>query len=113
MQANEMTRKVGLFKKAYALGVTVAPDSWEHFLEELRHVKEALLSWKKDRGAGCETVMFTIVCDPLLHSQIKGALSDIYAGEKDLSPILRPLRVLVSLLDVRGRPREEFELGSP
>ena len=111
MQAQEMARKAGFFKKAYGLIISVAPDSQDHLLQELRHVKEALVNWKKQRGDSCETVMFTVVSDPALHPFVKGLLAQIYVDEKDLSPILRSVKVLVGLLDKSGQPKEEYALG--
>ncbi len=111
MQAMEMVRKAGFLKKLYGLTITVAPESQEHMLQEFRHVKEALVNWKKSRGSNCETVMFTMVSDPSLHPFLKDLLAQIYEGEQDLSPILKSVKVLVGLLDKAGKPKEEYALG--
>jgi hypothetical protein len=113
MQAMEMVRKAGFLKKMYGLTITVAPESQDHMLQEFRHVKEALVNWKKNRGASCETVMFTMASDVSLHPFLKDLLAKVYEGEQDLSPILKSVNVLVGLLDKSGQPKEEYALGEP
>lgn len=111
MQAAETVRKAGFFKTKYGLAITAAPASEEHMLQELRHIKEAILNWRKDRGLDCETVMFTLVSDVALHPFLKYLLAQVYEGEQELSPILKSVKVPVALLDESGQPKEEYELG--
>jgi len=110
MQAQEVSRKSGFFKKAYGLSISIAPESQEHFMQELRLVKEALVNWKGKRGSSCETVMLVVVSEPDLHEFAKEIFAQIYTDEADLSPILKSTKVLVGLLDKSGNPLTEYEL---
>jgi hypothetical protein len=111
MQAMEMGKKAGFFKKAYALTVTVAPTSEEHMLSEMRMVKQALVEWKTQRGKSAEMVMLTVVSSPDLHPFVKDLLAKTYEGEQDLSPLLKTLQARVALLNGAGKPQAEYVLG--
>jgi hypothetical protein len=94
-----------------AIGVTVAPESVEAFMAELRKVKAALLDWKSKHQNRCELVMFTIVCNPEDHAAIESVLKQVYDEEKELSPLLQSVNVEVALLNKRGKPVKEYNLG--
>ena len=107
MQVMEFSKDTGK-----ALGITIAPESVEAFMAELRDVKAALLDWKARHQNRCDLVMFTIVCNPDNHAAIESALKQVYDEEKELSPLLKSVNVEVALLNKRGKPVREYSLGS-
>ncbi len=95
-----------------ALGITVAPESVDAFLAELRNVKAALLDWKAKHQDRCERVIFTVVCSLDNHEAIESALKQTYDSEQDLSPLLKSVNVDVALLDSSGKPVKEYSLSA-
>lgn len=113
MQAQEFEKKTGIFKKTYSLAITIAPETQEQLFAEFRHVKEALVNWKARRGEKCDAVLFSVVAEPEMHDAVKSLLAQVYSGERDLSPILQSVKVLVGILGKDGRPVSEYELTAP
>jgi hypothetical protein len=98
---------------SYALAISVAPDSADAFMDELRNIKAALLGWKAERQEKCGMVMLTVVSQPEHHTAIESLIDSVYREEADLAPLLQSLHVDVAMLNPRGKPVKEFRLGQP
>ena len=107
MQVMEFSKDTGK-----AIGITIAPESVEAFMTELRDVKAALLDWKAKHQNRCDLVMFTVVCNPEIHAAMESVLQQVYDEEQELSPLLKSVNVQVALLNKRGKPVKEYSLGS-
>lgn len=101
----------GLFHPTYGLAVECAPETFEGFLADMRQAREALLRWKIQRGDKCESVLFSIAAEPDQHARMGELLATVYNEEKDLSPLLKSLRVEVAFLDPAGREVSRCKLG--
>jgi hypothetical protein len=113
MQVMEYAKKAGFFSKKYALSVVSAPKSQDEFMQEFRHVKEALVAWERKRGRSRESVMFVFTSDVQNHQWIRDLMENIYQNEATLSPMLKALNVTVALLNPSGTPAAEYTLGQP
>jgi hypothetical protein len=91
-----------------ALGLTLAAESPEALVAELRTAKLALVEWSQKWGADCDLVMWTIVIDTAHHAFVEETLLNVYEHESDLSPLLHSVRMQVNLLDKHGEPVKEY-----
>jgi hypothetical protein len=113
MRILEYTRKTGWLSKKYALSVVLVTNSQGEFMQEFRHIKEAIAKWRGRRGKSCESVMFVFTSDPQNHQWIRDLMHDIYHNEVMLGPLLQALDTRIALLNPGGEPVAEYALGRP
>jgi hypothetical protein len=100
-------------KSGFALALVLSLESADAFDTDLREVKSALLKWRSDRGARCQTVILTVMSPPDAHAAIESRLAEVYRGELELAPLLQSFQVEVALLTRSGKPVRKYTLGQP
>ena len=107
-----MVKKKGFSGKSYAAVVSTAPKSPEEFMQEWRQIGSALVQWKERRKKDAESVLLTVVSDPAHHAAFAAIIQKIYSEEATLSPLLKSMKVAVALLNQKGQPQREYQLGA-
>ena len=110
MQIQEFAKKEGLFKKAYAAIVSIAPENEEHYLSELSQAGGALVQWKAQRGGKAKNIIMTIVCDPSFAEDAKNILASIFEMTPQMAELAKGTDVSVSIIDENENLLGEFQV---
>ena len=110
MDANELENEEGTSATEYALGVTLTMNDKTDILPEFRLMKDAIGEWVSKRGDSSVLIIVNVLADSDIHEIFDDLLAKVYAQTSGFALMLQSRTVQVTLLDLEGNERDQYEL---
>ena|SRR5215471_6679502 len=110
MQVLEFTKKTGLFKKRYGIGITSTLIDEKEVEATFLEVVKVVTQWISMRRSDCGLIQLTVIAPSGIHGAVAKRLR-AFGSDEAIAFHLRNLEsAKASILDERGRCHEEIDL---
>jgi len=113
MQANELENEEGTSAAEYALGVTLTMNAKTDVLPEFRLMMDAITEWVSKRADSGVLIVVNVIADSDVHDIFDDLLAKVYAQASGFALMLQSRTVQVTLLDLEGNERDQYEVAPP
>lgn len=113
MEANELENEEGTSTAEYALGVTLTMNAKTDVLPEFRLMKDAITEWVSKRADSGVLIVVNVIAHSDVHDIFDDLLAKVYAQTSGFALMLQSRTVQVTLLDLEGNERVQYEVAPP
>lgn len=109
MKVFESSKKAGLFKTVWSIGISSVIDEDNTVEAEFRHIKEAMVNWHARHGRQSQYVVLAFEANEDLHKAVLDYARWALNEDAQLFPIVKELAVKLVAIDPQSGARAECE----
>lgn len=108
--AEESSRRKGVFGRAYDLAIYATIGGAYPLAQEAPVIHERFVTWLRERGAECGSVVFSVVAPPVFHEEIRAFITRMVGQPLGFDAVLSHLEIALELTDPATGESERLKI---